>query len=114
MAVRIRMKKMGKKGRPCYRIVVVDARSPRDGKVIEEVGTYDPMISDVNARVTMKRERIAYWLSVGAQASEKTGVLLKKYGTNGTHLSQHETALAALKAHRNRYKAKSRPASVTE
>lgn len=114
MAVRIRMKKMGKKGRPCYRIVVVDARSPRDGKVIEEVGTYDPMIGDVDARVTIKRERVDYWLSVGATASEKTGVLLKKYGTAGTHLSKHESALAALKAHRNRYKAKSRTTSASE
>lgn len=114
MAVRIRMKKMGKKGRPCYRIVVVDARSPRDGKVIEEVGTYDPMIGDVDARVTVKRERIDYWLSVGAQASEKTGVLLKKYGTGGTHLPQHESALAKLKAHRGRYKAKSRATTVGE
>jgi small subunit ribosomal protein S16 len=114
VAVRIRMKKMGKKGRPCYRIVVVDARCPRDGKVIEEVGTYDPFISNVDARVTVKRERIDYWLSVGAQASEKTGVLLKKYGTNGTHLAQHESALTALKAHRNRYQAKSRPATISE
>ncbi len=104
MAVRIRMKMMGKKGRPCFRIVVVDSRSPRDGKVIEQVGTYDPMIGDKDARVTLNRERIDYWLSVGALASEKTGVLLKKYGTAGTHLAQHETALAKLKAHRSRYK----------
>lgn len=110
MAVRIRMKMMGKKGRPFFRIVVVDSRTPRDGKVIEEVGTYDPMIGETDARVTLKRERIDYWLSVGAMASEKTAVLLKKYGTNGTHLAQHEQALAGLKAHRSRYK---KPAPVT-
>lgn len=113
MAVRIRMKMMGKKGRPCFRIVVVDSRSPRDGKVIEQVGTYDPMIGDTDARVTLKRDRIDYWLSVGAQASDKTGVLLKKYGTNGTHLAQHETALAKLKAHRSRYKRSAAAASTS-
>jgi small subunit ribosomal protein S16 len=100
------MKMMGKKGRPFFRIVVVDGRSPRDGKVLEQVGTYDPMIADTDARVTINRERIDYWLSVGAKAAPKTGVLLKKYGTNGTHLKQYEASRAKLKAHRDRYKSK--------
>ncbi|MBX3423410.1 MAG: 30S ribosomal protein S16 [Pirellulaceae bacterium] len=106
MAVRIRMKKMGKKARPFYRIVVVDVRTPRDGKVIEEVGQYDPMIGDTDARVILKRERVDYWLGVGAQPSEKTAVLIKKYGTSGTHLSQQETAQAALQASRKRRSSK--------
>jgi small subunit ribosomal protein S16 len=102
VAVRIRMKKMGKKARPFYRIVVVDSRSPRDGKVIEEVGQYDPMVDDTDARVVLKRERIDYWLSVGAQPTDKAGVLLKKYGTKGTHLAKQEAAMARLKASRSR------------
>lgn len=102
MAVRIRMKKMGKKARPFYRIVVVDSRAPRDGKVIEEVGLYDPMVADTDARVVLKRERVDYWLGVGAQPTEKAGVLLKKYGSNGTHLAKQEAAMAQLKVSRSR------------
>jgi len=96
------MKKMGKKARPFYRIVVVDSRAPRDGKVIEEVGLYDPMVADTDARVVLKRERVDYWLGVGAQPTEKAGVLLKKYGSNGTHLAKQEVAMAQLKASRSR------------
>ncbi|GAB5403607.1 MAG: hypothetical protein Aurels2KO_18380 [Aureliella sp.] len=104
MAVRIRLKKMGRKARPFFRLCAVDSRAPRDGKVIEELGTYDPMVRDTDARVTLKRERIDYWMSVGAQPSEKAGVLIKKYGTDGTHLEQHESALERLKASRRRNK----------
>jgi small subunit ribosomal protein S16 len=100
--VRIRMKKMGKKARPFYRIVVVDARAPRDGKVIEELGHYDPMVQDTDARVELKRERVDYWLGVGAQPTEKTAVLIKKYGSKGTHLAKQEASVAKLKAIRNR------------
>jgi small subunit ribosomal protein S16 len=111
VAVRIRMKMLGKKGRPFFRICVVDARSPRDGKVIEEVGTYDPMVADTDARAELNCERIAHWMGLGALPSDKVGVLLKKYGTNGTHSAQHQAARAQLKAHRDRYKAK-RPAAA--
>lgn len=92
MAVRIRMKQMGRAHRPFYRICVMDKRSPRDGKVLEEVGTYDPMVADTDARVRLKAERVDYWLSVGALPSEKCAVLIKKYGTNGTHVAQAEAA----------------------
>ena len=96
MAVRIRMKQMGRAHRPFYRICAIDKRAPRDGKVLEELGTYDPMISDTDARVRLKAERVDYWLSVGALPSEKVAVLIKKYGTNGTHVSQAEAALEKL------------------
>lgn len=96
MAVRIRLKKMGRTHRPFYRVVAMDQRSPRDGRVIEELGTYDPMCPETDARVTLKGERIDYWLGVGAQASDKVGVLIKKYGTEGTHLAAREAALARL------------------
>ena len=86
MAVKIRMKKMGRKHRPFFRICATDSRSPRDGRVIEELGTYDPMVKETDARVQMKNERIDYWLSVGAQPSDNVKVFIKKYGTNGTHL----------------------------
>ena len=79
MSVRIRMKRMGRKHRPYYRIVAIDSRQPRDGRVLEELGTYDPMQKDKDARVTMLPERIMYWQSVGAETSDKVAVLLKKF-----------------------------------
>ena len=92
MAVRIRMKKLGRKHRPFYRICAVDSRSPRDGRVIEELGTYDTSIADTDARCSIKGERVQYWLGVGAQPSDKVRVLVKKYGLNGTHLDAQAAA----------------------
>ncbi|MGD9646750.1 MAG: 30S ribosomal protein S16 [Pirellulales bacterium] len=98
MAVKIRMKMMGRKHRPFFRICATDTRSPRDGKVIEELGTYDPMIADTDARAVLNAQRVSYWLSVGAQPSETCRVLIKKYGAEGTHLAQAEAARAKLQA----------------
>jgi small subunit ribosomal protein S16 len=78
MAVRIRMKRLGRKHRPFYRICVMDQRKPRDGKAIEEVGHYDPMVRDKSKRVVLKLDRIEHWLSVGAQPSERVAVLIRK------------------------------------
>ena len=79
MAVRIRMKRMGRKHRPYFRIVAIDSRQPRDGRVIEELGTYDPMVKNTDERVRLRPDRIKYWMGVGALPSEKVGVLLRKY-----------------------------------
>jgi small subunit ribosomal protein S16 len=84
VAVRIRMKKLGRRHRPFYRICAMDSRSARDGRVLEELGTYDPMIPDTDARAILEKERIQYWLSVGASPSEKVNALIKKYGAEGT------------------------------
>lgn len=92
MAVKIRMKRMGRKHRPFFRICATDSRSPRDGRVIEELGTYDPMILDTDARVLLNGERVDYWLGVGAKPSDRVRVLIKKYGTNGTHADAHRSA----------------------
>lgn len=96
MTVRIRMKKMGRTHRPFYRVCAMDKRSPRDGRVIEELGTYDPMCPETDARVTLKADRIDYWLGVGAQPSDKVATLIKKYGTGGSHLDQQQAALERL------------------
>lgn len=93
MAVRIRLKKMGRTHRPFYRVCAFDHNAPRDGRAIEELGTYDTSVSDTDARAVLKSDRIDYWLSVGAKPTEKVAVLIKKYGTNGTHLEQQKTAL---------------------
>ncbi len=98
--VRLRMKKLGRKHRPFFRICATDARTARDGRVIEELGHYDPLVRDTDARAILKGERLAYWLSVGAQPSEKVRVLIKKYGLNGTHLEKQRAALQRIKATR--------------
>jgi small subunit ribosomal protein S16 len=73
------MKRMGRKNRPYYRIVAIDSRQPRDGKVLEELGTYDPSIHETDNRVTLKPARVKHWISVGAKPSEHVQVLLTKY-----------------------------------
>lgn len=98
MAVRIRLKKLGRKHRPFFRICATDVRAPRDGKVIEELGTYDPMVPETDARVTLDHERVTYWLGVGAQPSESAAALIKKYGPNGTRLEERTAAIERLKA----------------
>ena len=77
--VKIRMKSFGRRHRPFYRICAMDARTPRDGKAIEELGHYDPMVKDTNARAVLNADRIRYWLSVGAQPSEKVAALLRRF-----------------------------------
>src|SRR5579859_3183087 len=79
VAVRIRMKMMGRKHRQYFRIVAIDSRQPRDGRVLEELGSYDPQVKNTDERVQLKPDRIKHWMSVGALPSEKVQVFLKKY-----------------------------------
>jgi small subunit ribosomal protein S16 len=90
------MKRMGRKNREYYRICASDRRSPRDGRVIEELGTYDPHVAETDARCTLDGPRYDYWVSVGAQPSDAVRVLYKKYGPQGTHRVQMEAARARL------------------
>jgi small subunit ribosomal protein S16 len=76
MSVKIRMKRVGTKNTPVYRIVVADSRSPRDGKFIEELGTYHPLNKGDN--FTLKLDRAQYWLSKGAQPSDTVASFIKK------------------------------------
>ncbi len=78
MAVRIRLKRMGRRNRPFFRISVMDAHVQRDGRAIEDIGYYDPMVRDKNQRVKINLERLEYWLSVGAKPTEKVATLIKK------------------------------------
>jgi small subunit ribosomal protein S16 len=73
------MKMMGRKHRHYFRIVAIDHKQPRDGRVLEELGSYDPMVKDTDARVKLIPDRIKYWMSVGAQPSENVAVFLRKY-----------------------------------
>ena len=76
MAVKIRLKRMGMKGEPFYRIVVADSRTPRDGRFIEEIGTYDP--NQEPSIVKIDAEKAKAWIANGAQPTDTVRVLLKK------------------------------------
>ena len=78
MAVKIRLKRMGSKKRPFYRIVVADSRSPRDGRFIENLGTYNPALED--NKITINKEASLKWLHNGAQPSDTVRNLLSKEG----------------------------------
>jgi small subunit ribosomal protein S16 len=81
MSVMIRLTRGGAKKRPFYSIVVADKRSPRDGRFIEKVGTYNPMLEkDHPERVTLKEERIRHWLGVGAQPTDRVAKFLGQAG----------------------------------
>lgn len=77
MATKIRLARGGAKKSPFYRVVVADARSPRDGKFIEKIGTYSPILSKDDAgRVVFQKDRVEYWIGTGAEPTEKVEKLL--------------------------------------
>jgi len=82
MAVKIRLARHGAKKKPFYRIVVTDSESPRDGRYLENVGTYDP--KNAPARVTIKTERVQYWLGKGATPTDTVKNLLKREGVSAS------------------------------
>lgn len=90
MAVRIRLRRVGRKKTPVYRIVVADARSPRDGRFIETIGQYNPRQAE--GGLVVKTDRADYWLGVGAQPSDTVRSLLRKAGVLKM---RHERRVAA-------------------
>lgn len=78
--VRIRMKRMGRVHRPFFRINAVDQRAPRDGRVIEELGWYNPIEKDAAKQLHLNDERVKYWLGAGAQPSDSVNDILAKRG----------------------------------
>lgn len=100
MAVRIRLRRMGKTKRPFYRVVVADQRSPRDGRFIENIGRYHPL--DDPSVIEIDEERALHWLRVGAQPSNtvkvlmtKTGIWEKFAGSKGERATEKGTKAAA-------------------
>ena len=71
MSLKIRLARAGTKKRPYYHVVVADARSPRDGRFIERIGTYNPVLAETDKRVTLNTERATHWLGVGAQPTDR-------------------------------------------
>ena len=81
MAVRIRLSRGGSKKRPFYRVVAADQRAPRDGRFIEKLGTYNPLLpQDHEQRLVINEERVIYWLGVGAQPTERLEKLFSNLG----------------------------------
>jgi small subunit ribosomal protein S16 len=78
--VAIRLKRLGRTHHPYYRIAAVDSRRPRDSRVLEELGSYDPMQPQQDKQVTINADRVKYWLGVGAQPSDTVRRLLVKNG----------------------------------
>jgi small subunit ribosomal protein S16 len=78
MAVKIRLQRGGATHAPYYRVVVTDVRSPRDGRFVEKVGSYDPKNKDEGKQLSLQLERIDYWLGVGAKPSDTVRSLIKK------------------------------------
>ncbi|MBL1216914.1 MAG: 30S ribosomal protein S16 [Planctomycetes bacterium] len=88
--VRLRLKRFGRRHAPFYRLNAIDSRAPRDGRVIEELGWYDPISKDEENQIKINAERVRYWLSVGAQPSETVAGLLKKIGVDPTPGTKYE------------------------
>ena len=109
MAVRIRLKQMGRTHRHYYRIVAIDGRQPRDGRVIEELGVYDPHVADKEARVKLKPSRIKYWQSVGAKASEHCTAIFEKFMKKWEEIETQEAAKAAEEAAKAKASAEAAP-----
>jgi small subunit ribosomal protein S16 len=79
MSVRLRLKRIGRTNRPFYRLSAMDGRRPRDGRVLEELGTYDPANTARGEQIKLNAERIQYWLSVGAEPTDTVAQLLKQH-----------------------------------
>ena len=98
MSVRIRLSRGGSKKRPFYRVVAADQRSPRDGRFIERLGSYNPMLPQDHAeRFMINEERVKYWLSKGAQPTERLEKLLSKLGLVAAPALREQPKKSALK-----------------
>ena len=94
--VKIRLRRFGKRNTPIYRVVVADKRSPRDGRIIEEIGTYDPLLKNNN--FTLKLDRVDYWLGVGAQPSDTVASFIKKARKGPVEAAAEEPVVEAVEA----------------
>jgi small subunit ribosomal protein S16 len=122
MAVKIRLARGGAKKRPFYRIVVADERAPRDGRFIEKVGTYNPLLkSDDAQRVTLDLERIQHWIDKGAQPTDRVlrfldqaGVAKRDARNNPRKAEPGTKAKERAEAKRQKEEAANAPAAATE
>ena len=101
MAVKIRMTRIGRRHRPFFRINVIDSRTPRDGRVLEKLGHFDPLEKDADKRLVLNTERAQHWLSLGATPSDTVSDMLLKLGVKHKYAEvralKRERALAIAK-----------------
>ncbi|MCC5830302.1 MAG: 30S ribosomal protein S16 [Phycisphaeraceae bacterium] len=90
--VRLRLKRMGRRNRPFYRVCAIDKRAPRDGRAIEELGFYDPIEAAPEKALQLNAERVNYWLSKGAQPSQTVRDLIRKAGITPATASEPATS----------------------
>ena len=93
MSLKLRLARAGTKKRPYYHVVVADARSPRDGRFIEKIGTYDPKLADKEKRVTILNERVTHWLSVGARPTDRVLRFLDQAGVQKREARNNPTKM---------------------
>ena len=98
MAVKIRMTRIGRRHRPFFRINAVDSRTPRDGRVLEKLGHYDPIAKDKDKQIVLNLERIKYWLDNGAIPSESVADILLREGIKTKHAEERSARRARAKA----------------
>jgi len=88
MAVKIRMTRMGRRHRPFFRINAIDSRAPRDGRILEKLGHYDPILKDTDKQIVLDLERVKYWLDKGAVPSDSVSEILLRLGVKTKHLEE--------------------------
>ena len=111
MAVKLRLMRMGRRHRPFFRINAVDARTPRDGRILEKLGHYDPIEKDTAKQVVLKRERVEYWLNKGAVPSDTVSQILLGQGIKHKYAEEKTARRAKARALAH---AKGRPFDKTE
>jgi len=94
MAAKIRLTRMGRRHRPFFRINVVDSRTPRDGRVIERLGHYDPIEKDTTKQIVLKRDRVEFWLGQGAVPSDTVSEILLRNGIKHKYAEEKEARQA--------------------
>jgi small subunit ribosomal protein S16 len=90
MAVKLRLMRMGRRHKPFFRLNAMDEQSPRDGKIIEKLGYYDPIEKDPAKQLVLKKERIEFWLNIGAVPSDTVAQLIEKIGITSKHYQQSQ------------------------
>ena len=88
MSVKIRMTRIGRRHRPFFRINAIDSRAPRDGRILEKLGHYDPILKDVDKQVVLDLERVKFWLDKGAVPSDSVSEILLRLGVKTKHLEE--------------------------
>jgi len=111
MAVKLRMTRMGRRHRPFFRINAVDSRTPRDGRILEKIGHYDPLVQDPEKQIVLNRERAEYWLSKGAVPSDTVSEILLRHGIKHKYAEEKAARRAKAKA---AARAKGKPFTMTE